>query len=91
MPVGIKRKLTETLGGRALEQVVNGSAYNYPLAAGVDGEPTNLNAMTTSNALDERCLANNVHKLLTSITVLEDIADVARGHLLLQRDADRVL
>lgn len=87
----MKRKLTETLSGRALEQVVNGSAHNYPLTAGVDGEPTNLNTMTASNALDQRRFANDVHKLLASITLLEDIADVTRGHLLLQRDADRVL
>lgn len=85
------QKLTKTLGGGTLEQVVNGSADNNPLAAGVDSESTNLNAVTASNVLDERGLANNFHKLLTSIAVLVEVADVTRGHLLLQRNANGVL
>lgn len=83
--------LTQALGGGTLEQVVNGSTHDDPLAAGVDSEATNLNAVAASDGLDGRRLANDLHELLTSITILVDVANVAGGHLLLQGDADSVL
>lgn len=89
--VGKAQELTKTLGGSTLEQVVNGSTDNNPLAAGVNSKSTNLNAVAASNVLDERGLSNNLHKLLASIAVLIKVADITRGHLLLQRDANGVL
>lgn len=89
--IEIQKELTQTLCGGTLEQVVNGGTHNHPLAARVDTESTDFNTVTTSNVLDKRCLANNLDQLLASIALLEDVADVTRGHLLLQGDGDRVL
>jgi hypothetical protein len=84
-------RLTQALSGGTLEEVVDGSADNNALAAGVDGESTDLNAVAASNILDERGLANDLNELLASVTVLVEVADITRSHLLLQRDADGVL
>lgn len=84
-------KLTEALGGCALQQVVNGSTHHCALATRVNSESTNINTMATSNVLHHRGLADNLHKLLTSITFLVDVADITGGHFLLERDADGLL
>jgi hypothetical protein len=87
----IAGKLTQALSSGTLEEVVNGGANNDTLAAGVHGETTNLNTVTASNVLDEGSLASDLDKLLTSVAVLVDVADVAGSHLLVQGDADGVL
>lgn len=84
-------KRTEALGGSTLQQVVNGSADNDPLAAGVHGKAANLHTVTASNVLDQRSLAHDLDELLTGVTVLVEVADITRGHLLGERDADGVL
>lgn len=87
----MKGFLTQALSSGTLEQVVNGGADNNTLAAGVHGETTNLNAVTASNVLDEGSLASDLHKLLTSVAVLVDVANVTGGHLLVQGNANGVL
>lgn len=84
-------KLTETLGGRTLEQVVNGGAHNNPLAAGVDGEATDLHAVTAGDGLDRGGLSYDLHKSLASVAVLVDVANIARGQFLLEGNADALL
>jgi len=83
--------LTQALGGGTLEQVVDGGTDDDALAAGVDGKSTDLNAVAAGNVLDERGLADDLDELLAGVAVLVEVADVTGGHLLLQRDADRVL
>lgn len=84
-------KLTEALGGCALQQVINSSTHHCALATRVNSESTNFNTMTTSNVLHHRGLADDLDKLLTSITLLVDVADITRGHFLLEGDADALL
>lgn len=85
------RRLTQALSGGTLEQVVDGGADNNTLAAGVDSESTDLDTVTAGNVLDERGLADNLDELLASVTILVEVTDVARSHLLLQGNADGVL
>lgn len=85
------RRLTQALSGGTLEQVVDGSADNDTLAAGVDGESTDLDTVAAGNVLDERGLADDLDELLASVTILVEVTDVARSHLLLQGNADGVL
>lgn len=83
--------LTQALGGGTLQQVVNGGADNHAFAAGVDGESADLDTVATGNVLDKRGFAHDLDELLTSVAILVEVADIAGGHLLLQRNADRVL
>lgn len=83
-------KLTETLSGSTLQQVVDGSTDHNALAAGVDGEATNVNTVAARNVLDKGSLTNDLDELLTGVAVLVDVADVAGGHLLVQGNADGV-
>jgi hypothetical protein len=76
------------LGGGTLEEVVNGGAYNDAVLLGVNGEATDFNAVAASNILDNGWLADDLHKLLASIAVLVDVADVTRGHGLFERNVD---
>lgn len=85
------RVLTQALSSGTLEEVVNGGADDNALAARVHGETTNLNTVTTSNVLNEGSLASDLDELLTSVAVLVDVANITRGHLLVQGDADGVL
>jgi hypothetical protein len=57
----------------------------------VNGESSDLDTMTASNILDKRRLTDNLHKLLTGVTLLVNVADVARSHLLVEGNADGVL
>lgn len=88
---GQQGELTQALGGGTLEEVVDGSADNNTLTAGVDGEATDLDAVATGNVLDERGLADDLDELLAGVTVLVEVTDVTGGHLLLQGNADGVL
>lgn len=83
--------LTQTLGSSSLQQVVDGGTDNHPLAARVDSKTTDLDAMLTGDVLDQRRLTNNLDELLAGVTLLVDVADVTRGHLLLEGHADGVL
>lgn len=83
--------LTQALGCGTLQQVVDGCADNDALAAGVDGKSTDLDTVAAGNVFDKRSLAHDLDELLTSVAILVEVADIAGGHLLLQRNADRVL
>lgn len=83
--------LTQALGGGTLKQVVNSGANNHALAAGVDGESTDLDTVAAGNVLDKRGFAHDLDELLTSVAILVEVADIPGGHLLLQRNADGVL
>lgn len=85
------RKLTEALGCSTLEQVINSSADNYPLAAVMDGKSTNINAVAAGDVLDNGCFANDLDEPFARIAVLEDVANIAGGHLLVQRNANGML
>ena len=87
----VRGKHTQALGSSTLQQVVDSGTDNDALAAGVDGEATDLDTVTASNVLDQRGLANDLDELLSGVAVLVEVADVTGGHLLLQRDADGVL
>lgn len=76
------------MGGGTLEEVVNGGAYNDTVLLGVNGKAADFNAVAASNVLDNGRLADDLHKLLASVAVLVDVADITRGHGLLERDAD---
>lgn len=84
-------KLTEALGGGALQQVIDGGTDNGPRAGGINGEAADLHTMTTSDILDKRGLAHNLHQLLAGIPLVEEVTDFTGGHLLLEGDADGVL
>lgn len=57
----------------------------------MNGKSPDLNTMATGDVLDERCLTDDLHKLLAGVTLLVNVADVARSHLLVERNADGVL
>lgn len=78
------------MGGSTLEQVINGSTDNDTLAAGVDGKTTNLDTVTASNILNQGSFTGDLDELLAGIAFLVEVADIARGHLLLQGNADAV-
>jgi hypothetical protein len=62
-----------------LEQIVNGGVYNDALTRAVNGETANLDTVLARNVFNKRRLADNLDELLTSVTVLVDVADVTRG------------
>lgn len=70
-------KLTEALGGSSLEKVIDGGTDDNPIATRVDGKSTNLDAMAARDVLDRRWLTHDLNKLLTSITVLVEGANVS--------------
>lgn len=84
-------ELTEALGGGTLEQVVNGGADDDALAAGVDSEATDLDAVATGNVLHEGSLAGDLDELLAGVTVLVKVANVTGCHLLGEGNADGVV
>lgn len=69
--------LTETLCGSSLEQIVNGGADDNPITTGVDCKPTNFDTVTAGNVLDGGWLADDLHELLTCVSVLVQGADVS--------------
>lgn len=81
----------QTLCCSTLEQVVNGSVDHDTLARAVNSEATNLNSMLARDVLDQRRLASNLDELLSGVSVLVQVADVARGHGLVERDGDGML
>lgn len=81
----------QTLCSSALEQVVDGNVDDDALARAVDGEATDFDAVLTADVLDERALARNLDELLLVETVLVELSDVARGHLVGERDGDGVV
>jgi hypothetical protein len=83
--------LTEALGCCTLEQVINGSTHHCALAAGVNGEATNLDTVAASDVLNDRRLTDDLDKLFTGVAVLVDVANIARGHFRLEGDADCLL
>ncbi|GKT96419.1 LOW QUALITY PROTEIN: putative amino acid decarboxylase [Colletotrichum tofieldiae] len=78
----------ETLSGRTLEKVVNGRADNDALAAAVNSEAADLDAVLVHDVLDQRRLADNLDELLAGVAVLVDLADVTRGDGLVQWNVD---
>mgnify|MGYP006988612134 CR=1 FL=1 len=83
--------LTQALGGGTLQQIVNCGTDNHALAAGVDSESADLDTVAAGNVFDKRGFTHDLDELLTSITILVEVTDIAGSHLLLQRNADRVL
>jgi hypothetical protein len=54
----------------------------------VHGKPTNLDTVTTSDVLDQGCLADDLDELLAGVAVLVEVADIAGGHFFFEGDAD---
>ncbi|KAG0752286.1 hypothetical protein G6F24_013670 [Rhizopus arrhizus] len=67
------------LGGRALQQVVQGRDHDHPLAARGQGEATDLGAMTTGNAADPRRFIHHLDQRLARIGLLEALDDLLAG------------
>jgi len=57
----------------------------------MDAESADLDAVPARDSFDERRLAGDFDKLLTSVTVLVEGADVAGGDLMGEGDVDCVL
>lgn len=76
--VVVRQKLTKTLCGSSLEEVVDSCADDNTLAARMHSEPTNLDTVTTSDVLDKRWLTHDLDQFLTSITILVKVADISR-------------
>lgn len=79
------------MSSSTLEQVIDGRADHHSLTAGVHGKSPDFHSVSAGDVLYQRRLANNLDKLFAGITVLVDVADVPRRHLLVQRHADGVL
>lgn len=57
-------------------EVVN-HLHDHPLASLVNGEPSNLNAVTSLDCLDKRRLPDDLDQLLAVVPLLEQLPDVA--------------
>jgi hypothetical protein len=51
----------------------------------VHRETTNLDAVLAGNILHERRLADNLDELFAGITILVEVTDISRRHLLFER------
>lgn len=81
----------QTLCGRALEQVVNGSIDDDAFARAVDSEAADLDTVLARDVLDQGRFTDNLDEFLAGVAVLVDVADVAGGHCAVEGDGDGVL
>ena len=72
--------ILQTLRRRALEQIVNRRVDHDTLAARMDSESANLDAVLSGYRLHQWGLASDLYELLARIPVLVDVANVSRGH-----------
>ena len=57
----------------------------------MESKSTDINAMAASDVLDHGSFTDDLNEFFSCVAVVEDVADVTGGHLLLQGDADGVL
>lgn len=80
--------ILEALCGGTLVEVVDGGAYDDTFAGAVDSKATNLNVVLVLDGLDDRSFADNLDELLAGVSVLVDLANITRCHLLVQGNVD---
>lgn len=71
-----------------LHTILGGHLHNDTRAALVNSETSNLDTVLVLDGLDERGLTDDLDQLLAGVPVLVDLADVARGHGLVEGDVD---
>lgn len=69
---------------------MGGIAY-HPIAAGMDAEASDFDAMSPANILDAGRLPCDAHEWLAGEAFLVQVADVARDEGLGERDVDRMM
>ena len=84
-------RLTQALGGGALEQVVDGDVDDDAAAAAVHAEAADLDAVAARDGLDRRRLARDADEALARVALREGVADVAGARGLRQRQGYGVL
>ena len=75
----------------ALQKIVNRGIDDHPLPTAVYTKSSDFNAVLASNVFHDRRLSANLDKLLASVSLGVDVANVSRCHFLLERQVDRVL
>lgn len=65
-----------------------GHLHDDALASAINCKASNLNAMELADVLDHGSLSYHLDQLLASISVLVNLANVARVHCLVEGDVD---
>lgn len=65
-----------------------GYSHNNTLASGINSEPADFDSMLVLDRLDVGGFTNDLDKLLAGVSVLVNLANLSRSHLLRQGDVD---
>jgi len=78
----------QALRGGTLVKIINRGTDNDALAAIINSESSDLNFVLVLNRLNVGGFTDDLDKLLASVSVLVNLANLPRSHLLGQRDVN---